>query len=61
MHLEDTKYLTTEEVMKIFFIGNSTVRFWIKTKPDFPKPFKFGRRLLWKRSEIEEYIESQRK
>ena len=51
----------SDEVIKKFFITKRTLTEWIKNKPDFPKPFKVGRRLLWKRSDIEEYIESQRK
>lgn len=62
--LENTKYLTSEEVMKRFFIANSTLRFWIKNNSEFPKPIKIGRRNLWIKSEIEKYesyIESTRK
>jgi excisionase family DNA binding protein len=54
-------FLTTEEIMKLFRICRDTVQDWIKNKADFPSPIKIGRRNLWKRSEIEAYIESTRK
>jgi predicted DNA-binding transcriptional regulator AlpA len=55
--MDSSKYLTSEEVMKRFFVANSTLRFWVKNNPDFPKPIKIGRKGLWIKSEIEKYEE----
>jgi predicted DNA-binding transcriptional regulator AlpA len=54
----EEEFLTTEDIMKKFHICRDTVQDWIKNKDTFPKPVKFGRRNLWKKSEIEEYTES---
>jgi predicted DNA-binding transcriptional regulator AlpA len=54
-------FLTSEEIMKMFAICKWTLNNWIKNKSDFPRPIKAGRRNLWKKSEIEEYLESSRK
>ena len=56
--MDEKDLCNSEEVTKKFFITKRTLTEWIKNKPDFPKPFKIGRRLLWKRSEIEAFIES---
>lgn len=61
--MNESKYFTSEEVMKKFCIASSTLRSWLKIKPDFPKPIRIGRRNLWIKTEIEQYesyIESQR-
>jgi len=55
-----SEYVSYEEVMKILGIGRSTLWLWLKNKNDFPKPFKAGRKLRWKLSEIEAYLEKTR-
>ena len=52
--------LTPEDIMKIFKVSRATVDNWVRDGA-LPKPIKMGRRIFWKLSEIEEYIESQRK
>ncbi|MDR2724179.1 MAG: helix-turn-helix domain-containing protein [Holosporaceae bacterium] len=52
--------LSQIDLTNIFKVTRGTIYLWVKTKSDFPKPFKAGRRLLWKRSEIESYLESSR-
>lgn len=48
-------------VTEKFFITKRTLTEWIKNKMEFPKPFKIGRKLLWKKSDIDEYIEKKSK
>jgi len=55
-----SEYMSYEEVMKILGVGRSTLWLWLKTKDNFPKPFRAGRKLRWKRSEIEAYLETTR-
>jgi predicted DNA-binding transcriptional regulator AlpA len=50
-----------KELVEFLKVDRRTITRWIKEEPNFPKPFKIGRKLLWKRSEIEEYIEKCRK
>ena len=52
--------LTPEDLMKFFKVSRKTVDNWVRDGA-LPKPIKMGRRIFWKRSEIEAYIESQRK
>ena len=61
MEVAEKKPLTMVEVADQLRCNRKTIERWLKEKPDFPKPFRIGRRLLWYKSEIEEYIESQRK
>jgi excisionase family DNA binding protein len=54
------KHLSAEEIIEKLGISRKTLDNWIE-KGQFPKPFKIGRRIFWKESEIEEYLESTRK
>ena len=56
----EKKLMNTDEMVEIFLITKRTLQEWVKNNPDFPKPFKIGRRLLWTRSEVEAYIESKK-
>jgi predicted DNA-binding transcriptional regulator AlpA len=58
---EEKKLLNAKDVTEFLMISRTTLQTWRKEKKDFPQPFQAGRRLLWKRSEIESYIESTRK
>lgn len=63
LRMDESKYFTSEEILKKFYIASSTLRGWLKTKPEFPKPIRLGRRNLWLKTEIaqyESYIESLR-
>jgi excisionase family DNA binding protein len=53
--------LSQKDLAKICKVSRGTVYLWVKEKTDFPQPFKVGRKLLWKKAEIEEYMESTRK
>jgi predicted DNA-binding transcriptional regulator AlpA len=53
--------LSQKDLSKIFQVSRGTIYLWIKEKPDFPKSIKIGRKLLWKKSEIAEYMEKNRK
>jgi predicted DNA-binding transcriptional regulator AlpA len=52
--------ISMNDITELFGVTRQSVHRWIK-HPDFPKPFKIVGKLLWKRSEIEAYIESTRK
>ena len=54
------KYLRLEDVLKVTEMKQSTLYALMKYG-HFPASFNMKIRALWKRSEIEEYIESQRK
>ena len=54
----DKDLINADEMIEKFSITKRTLHRWSKTTLNFPKPFKVGRRLLWKRSEVEAYIES---
>jgi predicted DNA-binding transcriptional regulator AlpA len=52
---------TMKELVEFLKVDRRTITRWIKNKPDFPKPFKIDRKLLWKRAEVEAYMENTRK
>ena len=54
------EHLRVKEVAKLVGgIAVSTVWLWIKTK-NFPKPYKLaGRVTVWKKSEVDTWIENQ--
>jgi excisionase family DNA binding protein len=56
----EESFLTTEDIMQKFHICRDTVQDWIKSGK-IPNPFKIGRRNLWKKSVIDEYIEKNKK
>lgn len=55
--LEET--LGRDDVAKFFRISVKTLWVWIRDKPDFPKPIKIGRGLIWRKADIEEYIDKK--
>ena len=48
-------FLKTEDIIKKFGISKETLFNWRKQNK-FPAPIKIGRRLLWKKSDIDDYI-----
>lgn len=40
-------FFTTKEIQQLMRCSRSTVNNRIRHDPDFPKPHKFGRNLLW--------------
>jgi predicted DNA-binding transcriptional regulator AlpA len=57
---EMERMLEIKDLMRIFNVSRVTIHVWIKNT-NFPQPFKIGHKNFWKKSEIEEYIESKRK
>jgi excisionase family DNA binding protein len=53
--------LNMKELTEYLKIDRMTVTRWVRSNPKFPKPSKAGRKNLWKKSEIDEYLESTRK
>ncbi len=49
-------YLMVGQVASIFGKSTKTIRRWVRTVPNFPKPRKVGRSLLFVRAEIEAYL-----
>lgn len=54
--MEELKYLTSEEVMKILNIKQTTL--WNYIKAGKLKPYKIGHRNLFKRSELIARVEA---
>jgi predicted DNA-binding transcriptional regulator AlpA len=59
-YIEAAEYLSLEEVAQELGIAGSTLKVKIRAK-EVPLPIKLKARVLWKKSEIEEYLESTRK
>jgi predicted DNA-binding transcriptional regulator AlpA len=59
--LFDEETVDVKDLMRFSKVTRRTVYKWIEEEPNFPRPFKIGLKLFWKRSEIESYIESTRK
>jgi predicted DNA-binding transcriptional regulator AlpA len=55
----DRTLLTASEVADTFSIAQRTLRYWRKRMPSFPRPLRFGRRLLFRRADIESYLAQQ--
>lgn len=55
--MDDEKFMTGPEVRKLLKITKQTL-VALKKRPDFPRSYRPTGRDIWKRSEIEEYIES---
>ncbi len=53
--------LEMDDIVKYLKVDRLTITRWVKTKSDFPRPFKIGRKNLWKKSEIDAYLETKRK
>ena len=58
--ISNEEYITLEEVEKLVKLRESSIYNRVRFG-HFPKPVKLEIRMAWKLSEIEEYIESQRK
>jgi len=56
--MDEKDLYNSDEIIKKLFITKRTLTEWVKNKESFPKPFKAGRRLLWKKSVIDDYINS---
>lgn len=59
METESDLY-TPDDLIKKFKISEQTVYNWIE-KGHLPKPIKMGRRIFWKKSEIDSCMEKNRK
>ena len=47
----------TKDLREVLNVGRDSV-YKIVKKEDFPKPVLFGNKKLWKRAEVEKWIES---
>ena len=56
----DEEYLYENEIMKLLKMSQSTVRLKVRAK-EMPLPTRLKSKNLWKRSEIEEYLEKAKK
>ena len=50
----------TKDIVKLFGVTRRTIFEWLKNT-DFPRPSKIGHKNFWRKSEIEEYIEKNKK
>ncbi len=57
---KEKEMISMSELKALFGVTRQAIHRWIKT-PQFPKPYKVMGKLLWKRSEIDAYLESTRK
>ena len=46
-----------KELTEYLKVDRMTVTRWVKSNQNFPKPSKAGRKNLWKRFEIDEFLE----
>jgi predicted DNA-binding transcriptional regulator AlpA len=53
------KFLESKDICKQLKIGTTTLFNW-RNRYNFPAPIKVGRKLLWKKSDIEAYLESKK-
>ena len=58
----DEQSLTGKDVRRIYLGNCCDVTFWRlrKTDSNFPKPFSFGRTLLWGRQEVQAWYDDQK-
>lgn len=54
----ESEYLTTAEVSRMTRISQETLRYW-RTVDVGPVSFKFGRRVFYRRSEVERWFAEQ--
>lgn len=55
-----TQYLTTQEVADLLRTPVETVRYWRHLGNRGPKSFKVGRRVLYAREDVEQFIADAR-
>ena len=58
MLFDNEETVDVKDLMKLCKVTRRTVYKWIESEPKFPKPYKVGLKLFWKKSEIELYLES---
>ena len=56
----DEEVVYIADIIAKFRVSRKTIYNWIATDLTFPKPYKIGLKLLWKKSDIEAYIESKK-
>lgn len=56
--LKDQMY-TMRDLVDLAKTTRPTIYRWIRLQ-DFPKPIKVGRKLLWRREEIDKYLDSRK-
>lgn len=55
--LSDLKLLTTREVAEALRIPEATIRYWRHTGTG-PKSVKLGRRVMYRREDVEAYVDA---
>lgn len=54
------EFLTIKEVGSLFRVSRSTMERLCANDKNLPKPYRVGVKKLWKRSDVEEYLEKSR-
>ncbi|ENN91894.1 MULTISPECIES: helix-turn-helix transcriptional regulator [Bartonella] len=49
------RYVTTHECAQLFSVSTTTIRNWV-TRGLFPKPYKLGKSVRWRKKEILAFI-----
>jgi excisionase family DNA binding protein len=52
------EFLTVDDLAKLLNVTKGTIHLWRKDNPSFPKSFSVGRKLLWRKADIDAYVES---
>jgi predicted DNA-binding transcriptional regulator AlpA len=55
---EIEKFLGIRDLTKMFGVTTKTIIEWKKNNPSFPKSFSVGRKVFWRRADIDTYVES---
>jgi excisionase family DNA binding protein len=55
---EEVTWLTTSEVAELLRVSVATIHDW-RTNKIGPRAYRVGRRLLWRRGEVEEWVLSR--
>ena len=59
MNNNDERLLDSKDICEMLRISKTTLTSFVK-RDHFPKPFKVGNKFMWKRSEIDTYLEQTR-
>jgi excisionase family DNA binding protein len=58
--MNENEYLTIKEVGSLLRVSRSTMERLCANDKNLPKPYRVGIKKLWKRSDIEEYLQKSR-
>jgi predicted DNA-binding transcriptional regulator AlpA len=58
--MDETEFLTIEDVAKLIHTSPATIHYWRSTNSEkSPPAIKVGRRLLWRRADVEAWLAAQ--